>query len=387
LVPLVETYIGSLPRIDSIETLEVCVPRRAHNRITTAYATLPDAHHALVEVQAGGLTGIGEAPTERWWTGEDAGSVRNAIRRYLAPVLVGEVLGIRAAVQRMNAALAQNAYAKAGVEMALWDLLGKATGMPLHVLLGGGPARGTAIKYVIGVTDASRAREEALHATESGFRYLKLKVGGELSADLERVAAVVQVLQSGQQLGVDANAGWSFVTALAALEPLGELNVAFLEQPVSPRFPTAMAELTSRSSIPIVAHESLFTARDAFEAATGRWAHVWALTPSAHGGVLPTLDLLALARAAGIPCLLGSTLELGIATALLAQLGAASEVIAECPIPSDVIGPLYHEDDVVVEPPLIKDGFIYASDRPGLGVELDVERVAAYRVNDGRGTE
>ena len=132
-----------------------------------------------------------------------------------------------------------------------------------------------------------------------------------------------------------------------------------------------MAEITARSSIPVVAHESVFTVRDGLQAAESRLAHVWALTPSTHGGLVKTLDLLGIARAAGIPCLLGSTVELGVATAFLAHIGAAFEEIAACPIPSDVIGPLYHENDVVVSQPLIEDGYVHVPEGPGLGVELD----------------
>ena len=71
--------VDVLPRIDAIQVTEVLVPRLERNRVTTSYATLPDAHHALVGVYAEGIVGIGEAPAELWWTGEDAHSVRNAI--------------------------------------------------------------------------------------------------------------------------------------------------------------------------------------------------------------------------------------------------------------------------------------------------------------------
>jgi L-alanine-DL-glutamate epimerase-like enolase superfamily enzyme len=359
--------------------LQVRVPRRPRNRYTTSYAELPDAHHALVRVHADGLTGIGEAPAERWWTGEDAASVSNAVERYLAPAIVGCADGVRAAVQRMDAALAANPYAKAAIEMALWDLLGRAAGLPLHALLGGG-RRELRIKYAIGLVEPARAREEALAARELGFDYLKLKVGGDLKSDIERVQAVAETLAEGERLGVDANGGWTLSTALAALDPLGELSVAFLEQPVSSRYPAAMAAVTARSVIPVVAHESVFTVRDGLDAAVQRLAHLWALTPSTHGGLVPTLDLLGVARAAGIPCLLGSTVELGVTTAFLAHVGAAFETIADCPVPSDVIGPLYHEGDLVSPPIVYGRGVVHVPDGPGLGVVLDDELVAAFRV-------
>jgi muconate cycloisomerase len=368
------------PSIDAIEVLEVRVPRRARNRISTSYAVLPDAHHALVLVHSGELVGIGEAPAELWWTGEDATSVRNAIERYLAPALVGSPHGIRSAVAAMDAALAANPYAKAAIEMALWDLLGKRAQMPLYTLLGGGAPLPVPIKYVLGMLNRDQAREEARRGLELGFTWLKVKVGGELDSDLERVAAVRKELPEDGHLGVDANGGWSRIDALRAIDRLAALDVQFIEQPVSRKYPQALADVTSRSPIPIVAHESLVTVEDGLDAVQCDLAHVWALTPSTHGGLTPTVDLLGIAGAAGIPCLLGSTVELGVATAFLAHIGAAFSTIATSPIPSDVIGPLYHEDDIVVGGASLVGGFATVGDAPGLGVELDRERIERFAV-------
>jgi muconate cycloisomerase len=141
-----------------------------------------------------------------------------------------------------------------------------------------------------------------------------------------------------------------------------------------------MVQLTAESGVPVVAHESVFTLRDGAEAARRRLADIWAVTPSTHGGVLPTLDLLSLARAHGIPCLIGSTVELGIATALMAHLGAATPEIAGCPVPSDVIGPLYHDADIVQSGVRVADGATTVGDGPGLGVRLDEEAVERFRV-------
>jgi L-alanine-DL-glutamate epimerase-like enolase superfamily enzyme len=373
----------ALPAIRAIETLEVRVPRSARNRITTSYATLPDAHHALVRVHADEFTGIGEAPAELWWTGEDATSVRNAIARYLAPPLIGAPLAPREAVRAMDAALSANAYAKAAVEMALWDLLGRILGVSVGTLLGGHGAS-VPVKYVIGIVSPERAREEASWALAEGFTVLKIKAGGPLSADLDRLAAVVDVAAGRARVGVDVNGGWDLPTAIAALPPLAELDLLFLEQPVSARHPDAMRALTARSPIPIVAHESMFTLRDAADAGARALAHVWALTPSTHGGIVPTLDMLGVARAHGIPCLLGGTVELGVATAMLAQLGSAMDTIRDCPVPSDVIGPLYHDADIVSTPLRIEEGRAFVPAGAGLGVELDEDALGRFGVDGWR---
>ena len=366
-----------LPKIESITVRTVCVPRSSHNRITTTYGTLPDAHFALVFVTADGVTGVGEASTEQWWTGEDAHSVRHTVETFLAPVLVGKQVGIRQAMTFMNGNVTGQYYAKAAVEMALWDLLGKQSNMPLHVLLGGGDTSPVPIKYVIGMASAKQLQEQVDYGRSLGFNYFKTKVGTELSADLERVSVITDMLEPGESLGVDAQAGWSPVVAHASLKPLADRGVSFLEQPVSPNHSRAMGDLMARAELPIVAHESMFGIRDAMDALRFPVADIWALTPSTHGGISNTTDLLALARAAGIPCLLGSNIELGVSTAMMLQLAAAFPEFRECPVPSDIIGPLYHQGDVIREQPTVRDGHIEVPTGPGLGIELDLE--AIYR--------
>jgi L-alanine-DL-glutamate epimerase-like enolase superfamily enzyme len=375
-----DAVTAAWPAIEAIKVREVCVPGQAHNRITTTYGTVPDAHFALVFVTAGGLTGVGEAATERWWTGEDAASVRHAVEDFIAPELVGRRLGIRQALRVMDGATVLHPYAKAAVEIALWDLLGKITGQPLYVLLGGGDPSPVPIKYVIGMGSDEHLREEVGFGRSAGFSYFKTKVGTVLADDMRRCEVLMEELRPGEQLGVDAQAGWSPVTALAALPRLADLGISFLEQPVSPALPEVMADLTARSEVPIVAHESMFTIRDGAAAFRNPVAHIWALTPSTHGGIVPTLDLLTLARAAGVPCLLGSNIELGVSTAMMIQLAAAFDEIRACPVPSDIVGPMYHGDDIVTHQPQIAGGCIHVPDGPGLGVEIDWERVNRYEV-------
>ncbi len=369
--------MSAVPVIERIDAYAVRVPRSDANRVSHSYGTTPDAHYVLVEVHAGGHVGVGEAPTEIWWTGEDARSVQAAVEDHLAPALVGTTAGIRAAVAAMDAALFGHPYAKAAIQMALWDLLGRHANVPLYRLLGGDAPHPTPAKYGIGYGGVEHVREGIAKGRELGFGVFKLKVGQALDADIARVTAAREAMRDGEQLGVDANGGWSLPVAIRALAPLDALGIAFLEQPVARDRPADLAEITRRSSIPVMAHEMLTTPAAAVSLAAQRVAHLWALTPSMHGGIVQTLDMLAIARAYGIPCLFGSTFELGVATAHLLHLGAAFPEIRDCPVPSDVAGPLYLARDVIVEPLAVQDGVVAVPNGPGLGVELDREFVRA----------
>ncbi len=186
------------------------------------------------------------------------------------------------------------------------------------------------------------------------------------------------------QVGVDANGGWTPIEAFRALPILVVLGVALLALPVDRLLPHVMREITKCSSIPIVAQESIFTLRDEADAAHAPITHIWALTPSTHAGLVSTLDQLGTSRTIRIPCLLGSTIQLGIATAFIAHIGATFDTIHRCPVPFDDIGPIYHENDIVANGVTLAGGFAQVPDGPGLGVELDEGRVAAHMVSGWR---
>ena len=175
------------------------------------------------------------------------------IDAYLAPAIVGEDptaperLGLR-----LRAAVQATLFARAGVEMALWDLAGKAAGLPLNRLLGGPVRPHVRTKFSVSGVAPDEAAEIASWAVAQGFDAMKVKVGLGLAADLARVAAVRAAIGDDVLLGVDANGGWSRAEARAALRPLHELGVAFVEQPLAPRelaaWPSCGARPSCRSS-------------------------------------------------------------------------------------------------------------------------------------------
>ena len=368
-------------KIRNIEVIPVDVPKLPLFNLHTAYGELPSARYLVVVVATDeGLEGVGEAPTELDWTGESLESCHHCITAYLAPALAGhDPLLVRRALAKMDAVVAANPYAKAAVEMALWDIIGKAAGLPLAEVWGGRVRERVAVKFVVsGAPErAAQAAEEALAA---GFRYLKIKTGLDPAGDIERFSAVRKAVGDQVPVGVDANMGWSYTEALDLLPALEALGVSFIEQPFNRHPRQALAEFRRHCRVPVVAHESLFTLDDALELLVSRSADIWAVTPSTHGGYLPTRDILGLAQAGRIPCLLGSTIELGIASAFMTHIGVSSPAF-DGTVPSDVIGPLYHEQDIVTERLTLEEGGMRPPPGPGLGVTLDEIAIAKYRID------
>jgi L-alanine-DL-glutamate epimerase-like enolase superfamily enzyme len=368
-------------KIDAIETIPIEVPRRPRLRIASAYGAIPSARFVVVIVRTSdGVEGIGEASPELDWTGEDLVSCTGCLRNHLGPALLGQnPLRIEAARAWMDKVIAANPYAKTAIEMALWDIAGKVARLPLAELWGGRVRERVAVKFVVS-GPPERAAEMAQEMLQAGFRYVKIKTGLELETDIARVRAVREAVGPDVPIGVDANTGWTFAQAMRALPRLEEQGVAFIEQPIA-RTPTAaLAELRRHSRIPVVAHESLFTLEDALGLVASRAADVWSLTPATHGGYLATREILGLARAGRVPCLLGSTLELGVHSAFMAHIGLSAPSI-DGTVPSDIIGPFYHERDIIQERLTFEDGGICPPVAPGLGVTLDEEALARYRVD------
>jgi L-alanine-DL-glutamate epimerase-like enolase superfamily enzyme len=369
-------------KIREIRAIPVEVPRFEQTVIAASYGSTPAARHVVTLVTTeDGVVGIGEASPEYLWTGEDLKTCCNCINDYVAPALVGQdALAVENAARRMDAAITFNQQAKAAVEMALWDIVGKVAKLPLHQIWGGRVRDAIKVKFVVS-GPPQRAAEMAQELTSRGFRYIKIKTGLELAGDLQRVRAVRKALPDTVPIGIDSNEGWTYAEAVKAVPVLEELGVSFIEQPFY-RYPRQnFPEFRKTTTIPLVAHESLFSLDDALELATMRAVDVWALTPQTHKGYLRTRDILGIAHAARIPCLLGSNIELGIGSALMAQIGLSAPSI-DGTIPSDLIGPFYHVHDVIKEKFELRDGAIYPPEGPGLGVTLDEDAIKRYRVDD-----
>ena len=327
-----------------------------------------------------GITGIGEASCTPRWSGEDQVTGAHLIRTYLEPLLVGEdPLNVEAVTQKFRLAFAGNYFTKAAVEMALWDVAGKAAGQPVYQLLGGKVREFVPTKWSVSGLDPEKAAGIAKRAAEQGFKAMKVKVGIEPDGDVARVKAVRQAIGPEVKLGVDANGGWSPELAVRTIERLYEHGIYFAEQPVAPEEAAGMAELRRKIRVPVIADESIYTLQDAKMLALLGAADVFSIYVGKAGGIGPARQIAQFAESAGLKCTVGSNLELGVGSAAMVHLAMAARGVAAEEFPCDIIGPFYYEDDIVREPLPIKPGEARPNERPGLGVELDDEKVERYR--------
>ncbi len=215
-----------------------------------------------------GIIGVGEGvvPGGPWWGGESIEGMRALIDGYIAPLLVGEdAFRVDYLLTRLDRMIHAASFAKAGVEMALWDAVGRALDAPLHQLLGGAHRRSLPVTWALGADPVGTVVEEAQEKLESGaHRSFKLKMGALPPAeDVARVAAVAERLAGRAGLAVDLNASWDEPTARRWLPALDDAGISLIEQPLPARAVDAAARLRSRQNARLMADESLLDTADA----------------------------------------------------------------------------------------------------------------------------
>ena len=385
-------------KIQSIETIPVRLPtRRVHQ---WANLKTPIGAYLLVKLTTDdGWTGLGEAPALKDWGGdhmryygETPSSVANVIRDILAPSLVGEdprrIEWIHALMDR---AIKGFPYSKAAIDMALYDVAGKAAGVPAYQLLGGLYRESVPVSHSIGLMDMDEAVAEVRRVKEEGIKTIKLKGGVEPKRDVELLRRVREALGPEMNLTVDANNGYrSAKEAVQVTKAMEPYNILYMEQPVEGL--DAMAEVTRRVDTPVMADESAWTTWDVLEIIEKKAADIISIYATKPGGLLKAKKVAAIAEAAGFPCNVNGSVEMGVGNAANVHLAAATEAVnLACVIPvttpdaeaSGRTAGIYYKDDIVTEPFEFADGALKVSHRPGLGIELDDEKVERYRLDRG----
>src|SRR5580698_10296077 len=241
-------------KITKIEAFPICVPLKKGMTAKTAHGEHATSAYVLVRVQTdAGLVGLGEATISGLWSGETQRGTVAAIEQYIAPQLIGrDPRDITAARRAMDFIIKLNPFTKAAIEMALWDIAGKAAGVPVYRLLGGKIRDRVRIKLVVWARDVPGSRAMAQQLLGLGVTCVKVKVGLDPETDVARVRAVREVAGPEIPVTIDANCGWTIQQARHCLRQLDDVHLLFAEQPIPAGDPVAMAELRRDTSAPIM---------------------------------------------------------------------------------------------------------------------------------------
>lgn len=330
---------------------------------------IEDSYFVIFEVIAdNGLRGIGEVSDIPDDALPDLPQLQEDLRAALigrSPYDVGPILDSLNAEEHENRTLRTRLY-HCAVDMALYDLMGKAAGEPVFRLIGGRRRAAVPISAVIYIRDPKLVAEEVHERRAQGFHHFKLKVGLGIDHDEASLAAVREAAGPDAIIKVDPNGHWSVSEAIQYLRRLEKYNVAGIETPIPAQDIEGKVALKRETRIPILEHVS--DPQFALECARTGAVDVFNVALCGCGGIYRTMQVAAVAHAAGIPLLLGSTLELWPGTAAQAHFGVATHALG---FPSDLVGPLMYQTDVVNRPWEYVDGDLQVPDLPGLGVELD----------------
>jgi muconate cycloisomerase len=365
--------------IASIRSTIVDVPTVRRHELSSLSVTAQS--YVIVELRlTNGVEGIGEAATLGGprWSEESVESIKATIDVYLAPAIIGAPANrFEAARIRMDEAAKRNNAAKAAIESALFDAVGKSLGVSAVQLLGGAVRESVPVLWTLASGDPAQEIEEAEKKLDARLHdTFKIKIGARSpEADVARLRRLAGALAGRASLIVDANQAWDETTAVRCLPVLAELGVRLVEQPLPAWNLAGMARLRARSTVPLMADEGVFSAHDMLDVARAGAADVVSLKLVKHGGLLATRDVAAVAEAAGIGLYGGCLLESSIGAAAHLQVFAGLRELAwGC----EHFGPQILVDDLVEEPLHFADFCIHLPAGPGLGVTLDQDKLRHY---------
>lgn len=266
-------------------------------------------------------------------------------------------------------------FAYPGIDMALWDICGKASGQPLYKLFGGKVREYASYFFYCSQGSNEHIAEQARGGVEKGFRVFYLKVGLDIEAELEMVRTLRETIGPKAKIRLDANAAWNVNEALRNLARLDEYNIDFIEQPVVQEPVTNMQEVRNHCKMAVSANEGLWTADDALRQMTARTADVYCFSPYFTGSLAQFQRLCWFAHHQGLDICRHTHGELGITAT------ACHHILLTLPNVVDGNQQTAHmmTDDILVKPVPIATGPNWGvPEGEGIGVKIDQEKLARY---------
>lgn len=286
----------------------------------------------------------------------------------LAPHLIGQnPMQISAIVRIMDAVLNGHSFAKTPIDLACWDLLGKACGQPVYVLLGGKQSDPIPLHRVVPLGDAAEARANVDALRELGFKHFQIKLGIGIEHDIAVMSAIAGSRQAGEVFVGDANAAWRRDEAIRISQALRGID-CYLEQPCT-NYGDCKA-IRAQMRHPIKLDESLEDLHGVLRAIADGSMEAAAIKLSKFGGITNSRIIRDVCADAGIALTIEDAWGGGITSASIAHLAAstAPEILLNS---TDLYN--YNSNNVTIGAPIVKNGFMTVPDRPGLGVEPDFE--------------
>lgn len=366
-------------KIERVEVFGVAMPLVGEYK--NAYLSKSVVKSAVVRITAsGGAVGYGNIDPTPGYSKESIDDSLRMLETRLAGLVMGmDPTNVHMVLAKMESAVDGYLDAKAAIEMACVDLSARVAGMPVYTYLGGAVKDRLQFNAWIGILPPDEAAKETLQWKTQGFRSAKIKVGGNIEADRDRVKAIREAVGADFNLRIDANAGYDADTSIKLAGMVAPFNLQLFEQPVPADDIAGMARVRKAANavgVPIMADESVLDHASLIRIIRMDAADIVKVKVMKQGGFLNTRRMIATAEAAGIRCVVGHGFGLGVNTMCEIMLAATSANVIDG---LECVGPLKTRDDIVTHKLDLTKGSIALPAGPGLGVTLDDAKLARYK--------
>ncbi len=372
-----------MPIIKEVEVIPLRIPYVRPFKISRGYVGRPGqpGEHIYIKViTSDGEIGWGEARPMHTWMYETMESVYTSIKKYLAPVLIGkepyDIIRIHEEMDKTLTPVVSSGqpFAKSAIDIALHDLVGKLTGLPLHRLIGGKLSDYVEMSALIS-GDPETIGEYAKEMKAKGFKCFKLKIMGDVEEDYRCVIALKEAVGDECQIWLDANQAYSSFRIVQLLNKIKDINnIVCIEQPVPTTDFHGLRRIVRISPIPIAVDESLFSHYDLLKLISMEALDLLVFKV-AKSGIRNSLKIYHVAEAAGIDCFGSGMTESGVGFSASIHLYSTMKIAA----PVDTNGPQFLADllveDLEIEGPRVK-----VPDKPGLGIKVREDKIEEYKV-------
>jgi len=355
-------------RITKVSTIPIDLELK--EPFSIANETVETAMNVFIKMETDeGIIGWGCATPDSV-TGETEKSVVTSFKNSFKDLLVGsDPTRIHLLNEIIEEKIPGNPSVKAGVNMGLYDIIGKKAEMPLYRLLGGYKEK-IETSITIGLNPVDVMINRSKSCVSEGFHCLKIKCGMDPDHDIEAVLGIRSAVGPKVKIRIDANEGYTLEKALRVIETLETLgaDIEIFEQPTPSKYLYALKEITAQCSVPIMADETAFTLRDSLKLIKLEIADMINIKLMKIGGITNALKANLYAELAKIPVMVGCMNEsMGAMVAGVHTACAMKNIIY-----ADLDSAIDFKEDVVSGGATYKDGFVIPSEQPGLGIEVDL---------------
>ena len=341
-----------------------------------ATMVISGAQNVLIRIRTNeGIDGWGEASSFRAIVGETQ-MINLAAAQELRSMLIGKnPLDFASRIREMDAFLPLNATIKSAFDMALYDLASKNANLPLYRFLGG-EKRPMETDLTMGIAKVEDAGRDAMKIVNQGFNKIKTKVGLDPEEDILRLREIRKAIGPDIKIRIDANQGWDRVTAVKCLNAMEELDIEFCEQPTRRWDLDGMKYVSERTSIPIMADESVFSPEDAMMVIQKQAAPMINIKISKSGGIKNAIMIANICEAAHIPCMTGCMSESGLANTAFSHFAMAHPIVQYFDLDANV----GHINEPIIGGVVIEKGTVsFPDDIVGIGAYPDPDFVKTLK--------